>query len=131
MSAILKFFFVVFNVRRAFCPVQHDYELLFLDLFLLVWDGWWRQHTFSVQPWTRIASHVCGRQRYLHPDPSAAVNMFRHMARKIKIADVIQFSYQLALKWGDYILDQPGRTKVIARNVKKGRQENQGQPAVL
>lgn len=56
--------------------------------------------------------------------------MFRHVARKIKIADVIQFSYQLALKWGDYILDQPGRTKVIARNVKKkGRQENQGQPA--
>ena len=39
-----EFFFVVFNVPRALCPVQHDYELLFLDLFLLVWDGWWRQH---------------------------------------------------------------------------------------
>lgn len=101
ISAILKFFFVVFNVPRALCPVQHDYELLFLDLFLLVWDGWWRQHTFSVQLWTRTTSHVCGRQRCLHPDPSAAVNMFHHMARKTKIADVIQFFFLSAdLKMG-------------------------------
>lgn len=95
-----EIFFVVFNVPRALCPVQHDYELLFLDLFLLVWDGWWRQHTFSVQPWTRTTSHVCGRQRCLHPDPSAAVNMFHHMARKTKIADVIQFFLSADLKMG-------------------------------
>lgn len=77
-------FWVVFNALRALCAAQHDYELLFLDLFLLVWDGLgeWQQHMFSGQPWTRTMCHVCGRQRCLHPDPLVAVNTFCHMARR-------------------------------------------------
>lgn len=89
----------------------------------------WLPHIFGVQPWTRPMSRgasaavMCVAFVVDSDICILILSCCKYIVTgqgKNKIADVIQFAYPLTLKKGDYILDLPGTTSVIRRNVKDG-----------